>query len=77
MLAVARLRWLWLILFAGVAIGSAVIVLYSPKLRLPDSKNFHLFESKHPFEQYVIKYRDKFWYERLEKVRQVWKTDKQ
>lgn len=67
-MAVIRLRWVWLFVFSSLAIGSAVIILYYPKLRLPDSKNFHLFESKHLFEQYDIKYKDKLWFERLEKV---------
>ncbi|KAL0276394.1 UNVERIFIED_CONTAM: hypothetical protein PYX00_003982 [Menopon gallinae] len=66
-LAVIRLRWVWLFVFSSLAIGSAVIILYYPKLRLPDSKNFHLFESKHLFEQYDLIYRDKLWFERLEK----------
>ncbi|EEB17830.1 conserved hypothetical protein [Pediculus humanus corporis] len=63
-----RLRWLWLIIFSAIAIGSSVIVLYHPKLRLPDSKNFHLFQSSHLFEKYDFVYKDKFWFERLERV---------
>lgn len=67
-LAIIRLKWLWLLLFAAIAAGSAVVVLYYPKLRLPDSRNFHLFQSSHLFERYDLIYRDKFWFERLEKV---------
>lgn len=64
---IVRLRFLWFLIFTGLAIASAVAVLYYPKLQLPDSKNFQLFESKHLFEQYDAKYREKFWFETLKK----------
>lgn len=66
--AVIRLPYLWLCLLGGAALGSIGIVFYYPRLRLPDSMNFQLFDSQHPFERYDVVYRDRFWFERLEKV---------
>lgn len=66
--SVIRLRYLWILLFGSVAIASIVIVFYWPKLKLPDSADFQLFTSSHPFEQYDLVFRNKFWFERLQKV---------
>jgi len=52
-------------MFGIIGIMSGVIVFYWPKLRLPDSPEFKLFNSNHPFEIYDNLYRDKFWFEKL------------
>lgn len=70
-LSIVRFKWLWLFLFSTLAIASALVVFYYPKLRLPDSRNFRLFQSSNLFEQYDIKYKDKFWFERLRKVSSI------
>lgn len=67
-LAVTKLHYLWLCLLGGVALGSIGIVFYYPRLKLPDSRNFQLFDSRHPFERYDMVYRDNFWFERLKMV---------
>lgn len=56
--------------FAGlVAMGSIVVVLYKPQLKLPDTHDFQLFDTTHPFEQYDLIYRDKFRFEEFLKVK--------
>jgi hypothetical protein len=66
--AVIRLRYLWLCILGGAALGSIGIVFYYPHFKLPDSRDFQLFDSQHPFERYDMVYRDKFWFERLKMV---------
>ncbi|XP_063532418.1 protein dispatched [Cydia strobilella] len=51
----------------GLGIYSIVVVFYSPGLQLPDSRQFQLFQTSHPFEQYDMRYSDKFIFERLGK----------
>lgn len=63
--AVVRLPYLWIILFAFIGILGGIIVLYWPKFRLPDSPDFQLFSSDHPFEVYDSKFKNKFWFEKL------------
>lgn len=45
-------------------ISSGFIVLYYPKLGLPDSQTFQLLERNHPFELYDNKYKNMFWFEK-------------
>ena len=66
--AVLKLRYLWLFVLGGAALGSVAIVFYYPHFKLPDSRDFQLFDSQHPFERYGLVYRDKFWFERLKMV---------
>lgn len=47
-----------------VGVLSGVVVLYWPKLQLPDSPDFKLFVSSHPFEVYDARYKDTFWFEK-------------
>lgn len=49
-----------------VALGltSGFIVLYHPKLGLPNSPTFQLLENEHPFELYDTKYKNLFRFER-------------
>ncbi|RZF40076.1 hypothetical protein LSTR_LSTR002479 [Laodelphax striatellus] len=65
--SVLRLRYVWIVFCGSVAVGSVIIVFYWPKLKLPDSADFQLFTSNHPFEQYDMVYRKKFWFERLQR----------
>lgn len=48
-----------------VGVLSGVIVLYWPKLQLPDSADFKLFVNNHPFEVYDTVYKDRFWFEKV------------
>lgn len=62
---VTRLHIMFVIVLGAIGIASIIIVFYSPGLQLPDSKQFQLFQSSHPFEQYDINYRSKFLFERF------------
>ncbi|XP_041788243.1 protein dispatched [Anopheles merus] len=62
---IVNLPWLWVTLLGTVGIMSGVLVLHWPKLRLPDSPDFKLFISNHPFERYDSEYRDMFWFEKM------------
>lgn len=57
-----------LFLFSCLAVASIVMIFYYPRLQLPDSLEFQLFDSSHPFEQYDFTYKNLFWFERVEKV---------
>lgn len=61
---VIRPRYFWLVLFGGLALGASVVVFYYPKLRLPDSKDFQIFGSSHPFERYDMILKKEFWFEK-------------
>lgn len=50
---VVKLRYFWILFLGGLVGGASVAVFYYPKLELPDSKEFQLFSSTHPFERYV------------------------
>lgn len=56
---------LWIILLGFFGLASAVVVLYWPKLELPDTPTFRLFTNDHPFEVYEAKYKDLFWFEKM------------
>ncbi|KAI0222764.1 hypothetical protein LSAT2_025972 [Lamellibrachia satsuma] len=62
--AVLRLRVVWLLSLAAVALGAIVVVFYSPRLRLPTSDDFQLFSHDHLFEVYDLRMKRHFWFER-------------
>lgn len=64
-LNVIRFAKLWIVIFTIIGIVSGVLVLYWPRLRLPDSPDFKLFVSDHPFEMYDSIFRDMFWFEKI------------
>lgn len=52
---------LFLIIILGfISVVSMFAVLCWPRLQVPDSSEFQLFEKKHPFEQYDMIYKDRF-----------------
>ncbi|XP_012280511.1 protein dispatched [Orussus abietinus] len=61
-----NLRWLWLLGLGTIAIAACTVVFRYPGLQLPDSPDFQLFDSSHPFEQYDLVYARRFWFEKLE-----------
>nr|CAD7202924.1 unnamed protein product [Timema douglasi] len=67
-LSVTRLRYMWFVILGSLAVASTVVIFYHPRLKLPDTKNFQLFDSSHLFEQYDMVYKDMFWFERLQKL---------
>lgn len=66
-MCVTKLHIVFVIVLGAIGIGSIIVVFYSPGLQLPDSKQFQLFQTSHPFEQYDMQYRDKFLFERFGK----------
>lgn len=56
--------WLWIGLLGGLGVLSAVVVFHWPGLQLPESPDFKLFVSTHPFEVYESQYKSKFWFEK-------------
>ena len=51
--AVIDKAWpLWLLVFSGIGIGGMIAVFYSPKLKLPSSKDFQLFPSSQAMEKF-------------------------
>lgn len=61
---ILKFRYIWINLLSIIGVGSIIIVLYYPKLRLPNSQEFQLFTSSHPFEQYDFVYKNHFWFHR-------------
>ncbi|XP_015919103.2 protein dispatched homolog 1 isoform X1 [Parasteatoda tepidariorum] len=61
---IVKSRYFWLVLFTTLATGAAVVVFYYPRLQLPDSKEFQLFKTEHPFEQYDLYLKKFFWFEK-------------
>ncbi|XP_043195105.1 protein dispatched homolog 1-like [Amphibalanus amphitrite] len=61
---VVKLRWLWLVVLAALAVAAALVVCYQPRLRLPESQQFALFRSSHLFERYDALLAQWFWFER-------------
>jgi hypothetical protein len=66
--AVFRLKYFWLVILSVITAISAVIVLYNPTLKLPDTAEFQLFTNEHLFEQYDFKYKNMFFFESFEMV---------
>lgn len=62
---IMRLHSCFVVILGAIGVCSIVIVFYYPGLQLPDSKQFQLFQTSHPFEQYDINYREKFLFERF------------
>ncbi|CAL7936449.1 unnamed protein product [Xylocopa violacea] len=65
---VINFRWCWLLGLGIIAIICCVIVFKYPGLQLPDSADFQLFDSSHPFEKYDLIYSRKFWFEKHETI---------
>lgn len=66
--SVIKLKYLWFMLLLLLAVASGIVVFVYPKLQLPDSNEFQLFSSSHPFEQYDFKYKKQFWFKNPERV---------
>ena len=49
---VVKLRYFWIALLGRLAVAAAVVVFHYPELELPDTREFQLFSSNHPFERY-------------------------
>ncbi|XP_060515797.1 protein dispatched [Cylas formicarius] len=65
--AIIKLRYFWIVLLTIVALAGFVVVFIFPKLKVPNSTEFQLFVSEHPFEKYDFIYKTKFWFGRGER----------
>lgn len=65
---VIKFRWCWLLSLGTIAIICCIVVFQYPGLQLPDTADFQLFDSSHPFEKYDLIYSRKFWFEKYESV---------
>ncbi|GIX99534.1 protein dispatched homolog 1 [Caerostris extrusa] len=65
---IVKSRYFWLVLFSAIAAGGAVAVFYYPRLQLPDSKEFQIFNSDHPFERYDQYLKKFFWFEKAKRA---------
>lgn len=63
--AILKLPYLWILSLGAIGILSGFIVFYWPRLRLPDSPDFQLFENSHPFEIYENRFKNMFWFEKV------------
>lgn len=61
----------WVCFFGAVGLGSAIVIFWWPRLQLPDTPDFKLFDADHPFELYESDYRNMFWFEKLIRVSQL------
>ncbi|XP_033310868.1 protein dispatched [Bombus bifarius] len=61
---VINFRWCWSLSLGIIAIACCIIVFQYPGLQLPDTADFQLFDSSHPFEKYDLVYSRKFWFEK-------------
>ncbi|KAF2363401.1 Protein patched/dispatched [Trinorchestia longiramus] len=61
---VIKPRALLVILLLGFAVYAGILVMYYPRLRLPDSADFQLFNRDHYFERYDLEHKYNFWFER-------------
>lgn len=61
---ILKFRFIFILIFGGIAIYSILIVVYNPKLKLPDSEEFQIFSAKHYFEKYDFEYKNQFWFKR-------------
>lgn len=57
-----------IIILGIIGILSGIIVFYYPQIKLPDTPEFKLFVSSHPFEVYDSIYKDIFWFEKSSMV---------
>lgn len=60
-----------IVVFTSISVASILAVLVWPRLQVPDSTEFQLFEQKHPFEQYELVYKDRFRFSHSYSVRTV------
>lgn len=61
--AVIKLRWLWIALLVCLTAGFLCVNFVKPGLQLPNSKDFQVFGSSHPLENYYLNYKSYFRFE--------------
>ena len=68
--AVIKLRYVWITLLVCLTAGFLCVNFVKPGLRPPDSKDFQMFASSHPLENYYLNYKSYFRFE--QKNRGMW-----
>ena len=61
--AVIKLHWLWIALLVCLTAGFLCVNFVKPGLQLPSSKDFQVFGSSHPLENYYLNYKSYFRFE--------------
>ena len=61
--AVIKLHWLWIALLVCLTAGFLCVNFVKPGLQLPNSKDFQVFASSHPLENYYLNYKTYFRFE--------------
>lgn len=49
-----------------ISMISFYLVLINPRLKVPNTEEFQIFESNHLFERYDLEYRNRFWFSRFD-----------
>ena len=62
---IIRPRFFWLSGSGILTFASAVVIFYSPGLKVPENENFPLFKEEHVFEVYDSRYKRHFGFERI------------
>ncbi|XP_055351343.1 protein dispatched homolog 1-like isoform X2 [Paramacrobiotus metropolitanus] len=60
---IIRLKWIWIALFVVMTAAACINVFYFPRLQLSTSRWLHLWDKRHPFEQYGM-LKERFDFER-------------
>ena len=61
--AVIKLHWIWIALLICLTAGFLCVNFVKPGLQLPDTKDFQVFSSSHPLENYYLNYKSYFRFE--------------
>ena len=61
--AVIKLPWLWIALLVCLTAGFLCVNFVKPGLQLPNTKDFQVFGSSHPLENYYLNYKSYFRFE--------------
>ena len=69
--AVIKLHWIWIALLVCLTAGFLCVNFVKPGLQLPNSKDFQVFSSSHPLENYFINYKSYFRFEQQNRVMSV------
>lgn len=59
-------RYGWLLFCGCIMLGGFCTIFVYPKLHLPTSPQFQLFQSSHPFERYDFYFKNEFWFEKTQ-----------
>ncbi|XP_022109846.1 protein dispatched homolog 1-like isoform X2 [Acanthaster planci] len=59
---VLKLRYAWIVILASVGVGAFCTMYITPKLRLPTTAEFQVFQDDNLFERYDSVYKSKFYF---------------